>query len=136
LVATAIDDPMWILKRYSNWFMLLKITALVRRFLSNCKAKIYNINLVVGFISMEEINSAKIYWTARSQSESFPNELSALKAGRLVHRDSCLKALSTFIDGQGLICVGGRLDNAQLSYSTEHPIVLSSRSYVTKLIFH
>ncbi|XP_022180294.1 uncharacterized protein LOC111040631 [Myzus persicae] len=136
LVATAVDNPMWILKRYSNWFTLLRVTALVRRFMSNCKAKISNKERVGGFISMEEINSAKTYWTVRSQSESFPNELSSLKAGQLVHRGSCLKALSPFIDDQGLIRVGGRLNNAQISYNTKHPIVLSSRSYVTKLIFH
>jgi len=135
LVATAVDNPTWILKRYSNWFTLLRVTALVRWFLSNCKTKISNKERVGGFVSMEEINSAKTYWTARSQSESFPNELSSLKAGQLVHRGSCLKALSPFIDDQGLIRVGGRLNNAQLSYNTKHLIVLSSRSYVTKLIF-
>jgi len=85
------------------------------QFLSNCKAKISNKERLVGFISMEEINSAKTYWIARSQSESFPNELSSLKSGRLVHRGSCLKTLSPFIDDQGLILVGGRLNNAQFS---------------------
>ncbi|XP_015377915.1 PREDICTED: uncharacterized protein LOC107172149 [Diuraphis noxia] len=134
-LAAITIDCLWISKKYSNWITLLRITALVQRFLHNCRSSISHTERRFGFISLEEMNQAKVFWASRSQAESFPNETSSLKAGRLVHRSSCLRALSPFIDDQGLIRVGGRLNNAEVPYNTRHPVVLSSKSSITKLIF-
>eukprot|EP00102_Acyrthosiphon_pisum_P012037 XP_008181027.1 PREDICTED: uncharacterized protein LOC103308777 [Acyrthosiphon pisum] len=134
LAAMTIDVDMWISKRYSSWVTLLRITALVQRFLYNCRSSLSNTERKSGFISLEEMSRARSFWEARSQAESFSNEVSSLKSAQLVHRGSCLRALSPFIDDQGLIRVGGRLNNAEVSYNTKHPVVLSSKSNITKLI--
>jgi len=115
LAAKTIDVDMWISKRYSS---LLRITALVQRFLHNRRSSLSNTERKFGFISLDEMNRARIFGTARSQAESFSNEVSPLKSDRLVHRGSCLRALSPFIDNQGLIRVGGRLNNAEVPYNT------------------
>lgn len=62
-------------------------------------------------------------------------ELFELRSGKLVHRSSCLKALSPFIDSQGSLRVGRRLANAPVDKSFKHPIVLPARSLVSRLIF-
>lgn len=95
LAATTIDY-MWISKRYSNWITLLRVTALVQRFIYNCRSRFSNTERQLRFISLEEMNQAKIFWAALSQAESFPNETSSLKAGRLVHRGSYIRVLNQF----------------------------------------
>jgi len=70
------------------------------------------------------------------QSESMSNEIADLRSGKMVHSGSCLMALDPFIDDQGLVRVGGRLAYAPVQYNTKHPIVLPSKSLITKLIFN
>ncbi len=48
--------------------------------------------------------------------------------------NSCLKSLRPFLDAHGLIRVGGRICNAELAYSTKHPIVLHGKHPITHLI--
>lgn len=71
-----------------------------------------------------------------AQINAFENELSSLKAGKLFRRCSPLFRLSPFIDEHGLIKVGGRLVNAPISYGSKHPMVLPSKSMVTKMMFN
>ncbi|XP_026464229.1 uncharacterized protein LOC113366789 [Ctenocephalides felis] len=46
---------------------------------------------------------------------------------------SKLKPLNPFIDGEGLLRVGGRLEYANISYEQKHPIILPKSHYVTEL---
>jgi len=71
----------------------------------------------------------------KAQSDALSKELSDLHAGKMVHRSSCLKTLNPFIDDQGLIRVGGRLNYASGLHNFKHPIVLPSKSLVSNLIF-
>ncbi|XP_026466074.1 uncharacterized protein LOC113369720 [Ctenocephalides felis] len=45
-----------------------------------------------------------------------------------------LKPLNPFVDAEGLLRVGGRLENSQLPYSQKHPIILPRRHYITRLL--
>ncbi|XP_016659690.1 uncharacterized protein LOC107883680 [Acyrthosiphon pisum] len=136
ILATTNKEPFWLLKKYSTWSKLLRTTALVQRFVSNCKAKQLNHERSNGFISVDEMNKARSFWLMQAQSESMSNEIADLRSGKMVHRGSCLKALNPFIDDQGLVRVGGRLAYAPGQYNTRHPIVLPSKSLITKLIFN
>jgi len=89
-----------------------------------------------GLISVYEMNKAKSFWLMQAQSESMSNEIADLRSSKMVHRGSCLKAINPFIDNQGLVRVGGRLAYAPGQYNTKHPIVLPSKSLITKLIFN
>ena len=44
-----------------------------------------------------------------------------------------LKKLTPFIN-KGIICVGGRLENAAIDYEARHPAILPSNSHFTKLV--
>ena len=72
----------------------------------------------------------------RSQQESFPAEVAALKAGKPLSPNSCLLSLSPVEDkAVGLIRVGGRLRKAEtLEEDTIHPIILAPDHPVTKLL--
>lgn len=138
MVLSAIaEENFWILNKYSSWIMLIRITALVRRFVSNCKHSLskHPERRVFDSITLNELLLAERFWLIKAQGSAFHDELVCLKAKKNVHRKSALTSLSPFIDDEGLIRVGGRLTNAHMHYSSKHPIVLPSRATITKLIF-
>ncbi|XP_008190207.1 uncharacterized protein LOC103312011 [Acyrthosiphon pisum] len=138
LVLTASSTPApWLLEKYSSWSTLLRITALVQRFINNCKFSFLNKRdrRTVGFLTITEIADAERFWVTNAQISAFDDELSSLKAGKLVRRCSPLFRLSPFIDDHGVIRVGGRLVNSPISYDSKHPMVLPSKGMVTKMIF-
>ncbi|CAI6342683.1 unnamed protein product [Macrosiphum euphorbiae] len=135
LSASQAASP-WLLESYSDWMKLLRISALVMRFISNCQIKAEcKENRCVGFILSQELQVARNHWLRQAQAVAFPEDYSLLKNKQQVSRRSCLKQLSPFIDEAGLIRVGGRLMNASISSSMKHPIVLPSASQVTRLLF-
>ncbi|XP_018332480.1 uncharacterized protein LOC108741982 [Agrilus planipennis] len=52
----------------------------------------------------------------------------------MVPSKSRLLALNPFLDSEGIIRVGGRLQNAPYIYDKKHPILLPKSNYVTRLI--
>ncbi|TKS64949.1 ATP-binding cassette sub-family A member 2 [Collichthys lucidus] len=72
----------------------------------------------------------------RIQSDSFPDELKALKQGKPVRSGSRLSALSAEYDQVlGLIRVGGRLRKAEsLLGDSLHPVVISPDHLITQLL--
>ncbi|XP_077361589.1 uncharacterized protein LOC144006560 [Festucalex cinctus] len=84
----------------------------------------------------EEYRQAEKVLLRRAQMESFPQEYSLLKRGRVVPRNSRLITLSPELDDDGdLIRVGGRLRRAEdLEPGTLHPVVLDPHHRVTKLL--
>lgn len=57
-----------------------------------------------------------------------------MKHSRAISPSSKLIALNPFLDRDGVIRLGGRLQNAEISYSQRHPIILPSEGNFTKLI--
>lgn len=70
----------------------------------------------------------------RVQAEQFKREVHDLQTKQRVSHDSPLITLHPFMDGEGIIRVGGRLRNAPVSYSSRYPCVLPSKHYITILI--
>lgn len=69
------------------------------------------------------------------QSFHYADELKYLRSQKELPRDSKIKSLSPFIDGAGILRVGGRLENANLTFDQKHPIILPRKhQVVTNLI--
>lgn len=66
------------------------------------------------------------------QEKYFGKELAALKADRQVQ--SHLLSVNPFIDANGMLRVGGRLQHSALPYSKRHQLILHNESRVTHLI--
>ncbi|XP_060596015.1 uncharacterized protein LOC132750093 [Ruditapes philippinarum] len=89
--------------------------------------------------TVEDLRQAEIEIIRQVQSTSFEREVKCLLSQMstkqsAIGRDSCLYRLSPVIDENGLIRVGGRLNNASLNYGSIHPIVLPRKCHVTKLV--
>ena len=112
---------------YSTWRKLVRVTAWVLRLKNNLLARLkrddeaYEINQ--GQLTPEELERSRMYWIKLAQT--------SLKE-RMKRND--FKMLTPFIDADGIIRVGGRVDNAVVSYETRHPALLPYRHRVSRLI--
>ncbi|XP_025204843.1 uncharacterized protein LOC112601423 [Melanaphis sacchari] len=115
--------------RFSSYQHMLRVIVWVRRFVSLCKKRL----TPLGPISFVELNEALMNIVRCSQSvylHSLRKELSQKS------RISCkqLARLSPFLDSEGIIRVGGRLNNSQIPARQKHPILLAKMSYLSRLI--
>ena len=67
------------------------------------------------------------------QADCFAEEISLLKNGQSLPRSSKLVKLSPFLDEFGVLRVGGRLQESNLSYQSKHPVILG-KHHLTELL--
>ncbi|XP_076545702.1 uncharacterized protein LOC117610838 [Osmia lignaria lignaria] len=63
-----------------------------------------------------DLEKAKIFWIKATQSAYFSHELKMMVNNQTLPSSHAFNRLTAFIDDQGVIRVGGRLSNAQLTY--------------------
>ncbi|XP_028169944.1 uncharacterized protein LOC114359669 [Ostrinia furnacalis] len=87
------------------------------------------------YLSTTEMQCALNLIIKTVQSMEFEDEIEQLQNQNKVKSCSKLASLNPYIDPHdGLLRVGGRLNNSSLSQSSKHPIILSSHSKFTELI--
>lgn len=84
--------------------------------------------------STDELLAAYKEIIRRVQCETFANEINALNTGKYLPKSNRYVALSPFIDDEGILRVGGRLRNADISYDAKHQILLPGGHPITTLI--
>lgn len=124
---TPIEEPF---HEFSSWFKVQRIFATCMRFISNCRTKAPKNEP----ISINDMQAARIIIIKKVQNTYFAREMEQLQRIRMVTGDSNMASLDPFIDENGLIRVGGRLRNSNLSYNQRHPIILPGRAHITKII--
>ena len=77
---------------------------------------------------------AKIAIIHAVQEEVFPQEIHCIKTGKKLRKESTLSKLSPFIDSEGLLRVGGRLDRASLNVDERHPIIIPGSHHIATLL--
>ncbi|XP_047995968.1 uncharacterized protein LOC125233866 isoform X2 [Leguminivora glycinivorella] len=118
--------------RFSKYTELQRTMAYVRRFINNCKPRGPKLT---GALSAQELTDAFNTLIKLAQQESFSAELETLRKGHRLSPKSHILTLAPFIDSQGLLRVGGRLDASDCTYDQKHPMLLRAKHTLTKLIF-
>ncbi|XP_008183125.1 uncharacterized protein LOC103309446 [Acyrthosiphon pisum] len=132
LALISIDASRDLVSRYSDWRRLVRAIAWLRRFVEYLLLKrkaSWSQHLTV-----QELQEAKEVLIKRAQAEAFGKEVVALKNGKEIPHKSRLRSLCPYIDN-GLILVGGRLQNAIVSKEQKNPIVLPPDHLITRLIY-
>ena len=70
----------------------------------------------------------------KSQMESFGQSYQALAAGKPMAASDHLNKLSPFMDDQNLMRLKGRLRHADASYEMKHPILLSAKHPIVRIL--
>ncbi|XP_065355419.1 uncharacterized protein LOC135949893 [Calliphora vicina] len=116
---------------FSSYNVLLRVTALILRFVGNCKCKSQR---QTGFITTMELQNAHRMLVRKAQHESYTAEIRTLTHGNQLPSGNKLTSLSPFLDNFGILRVGGRLENASISYDQKHPYILHRNHILTQLI--
>ncbi|XP_055700149.1 uncharacterized protein LOC129799885 [Phlebotomus papatasi] len=127
---SSVDIVSQLIEKYSNFMTLIRVVAFVLRFSDNCRKKINERNLK--FLSVHEQNRARDCIIKNLQRKHFPEEYKCCEKNNPVSKSSKLSKLVPFIDDNGVMRVKGRLENADLSYETRHPIILPAKDKFVK----
>lgn len=127
-------------QRYSSWSKLLRVTAYIFRFITRAHSQhsLSRSSLPSRSLALasEELNTSRVYWLKYIQAQRFSEDRSRLLGHLPLSSKSPLRSLHPFLDEQGLIRVGGKLQHANLPETTKHPIILASHPLVKVLIRH
>ncbi|XP_055590754.1 uncharacterized protein LOC129742843 [Uranotaenia lowii] len=124
---TSTADPSFIdlfVERFSSFQHMLRVTAFCFRYISNCRTKRTKQQKLFGTLSKTEIQNAESALIRLVQLQEFPNETSALRDSKSIPVKSRLRWFTPFLDQDGVMRVGGRLDRASLTYDSRHQILL------------
>ncbi|XP_070162567.1 uncharacterized protein [Polyergus mexicanus] len=129
--------------RYSSWPKLIRVTAYILKFISLCNrnrsstfsllSSQYPASRSIA-LSASDCNTARLFWIKKIQAELFPTEINALSKNKSLSSRSSLLSLRPFLDRDGILRVGGRLNKAPLPTSVRHPTLLSSHPLVTLIV--
>lgn len=120
---STIDDLMNC-QNYSTYSKLLRVTAQVLRAVRRFKARGIGISDTTTTVTPEELAEAEALWIISVQQQ-FSND-------KNFQRQQA--KLRLFQDDRGLWRCGGRLSNAEVSFSVKHPILLPRTHPLTTLI--
>ncbi|XP_055591231.1 uncharacterized protein LOC129743272 [Uranotaenia lowii] len=125
-----VDSPNEIFLLKSSFTSLVDLVAFCRRFSFNCKNRNSH---RVGCLTVTEREEALRVLVKLAQKECFPQDISAVDYTGEVKNTSKLKSLRPQLVN-GILVVGGRLENAPIAVGRKHPIILDNHHPFTLLI--
>lgn len=92
-------------------------------------------NLTIGQLTIKSQVKATDYWVKYEQSKYLKHDLADLSSDPQILSDSSsLIKLNPFLDTNGILRVGGRMENANITYDEKHPIIVPNHSTLSKLL--
>ena len=135
-----------LLQQFSEYSKIVKTIAWLTRFKLFLRWKHSSSSAPpTGDLSVNEVMDAKNQLLRLTQWEAFPEAMRKLSAFKNTEKRlswqelsnaKCfrqIRKLNPFL-GNGLMRVGGRLQNSALAYSTQHPVILPPNHAITKLL--
>jgi hypothetical protein len=124
------SEPAIDITKYSRWTQLRRVVAWMLRFVDNCRCA--RTVRKRGCLQIGEMKKATIVIIKLDQRQHFDGELKAIHLGSNCSRQ--LQKLCPFIDGSGVLRVGGRLRQSNLQEGQKHPVVLSKQSGLNNML--
>ena len=121
-------------KRTNDFYLIISLTAWWFRLFHRLKDKRPVPDHRSKHLTPQELQDAEHWLLKQSQHRCFPREVQSLQRHSSIAPSSRLRALTTLLDQEGLIRVGGRLSKSSLSKYQQHPIIVDSKdSFIRKL---
>ncbi|GFW26490.1 integrase catalytic domain-containing protein [Trichonephila clavipes] len=111
-----------LLELSNNYFKVINILSYIFRFNYNCRNK----SKKVGPLTVAEFKESEIKLIKHAQRSLFDKK----------EIPSSISNLFPFVDGEGIVRVDGRLENASVPYLHKHPAILPKGSKLSKLYFN
>jgi hypothetical protein len=119
------------ISRFSSLKRLKRVMAYCFCFIDNVrnpKSKKY------GSLTVDETEEALLRCIRKTQELCYPDELKDLQAGQPTKKNSKLIAVHPFLDKDGLIRVGRRLQASVLDFDQKHQVILPPKYHLSELI--
>jgi len=134
VLATTSAPEVWdLILRYSKLERLLSVTArlfdAVSRF-RRLQPRVENIEILPPAL----LDTALKFWIGITQKAYFGSDMTNLQSGGTLPRASQLIRLTPFLDPDGLMRVGGRLQRSSLDLDFKHPYILPRSSSLSALL--
>ena len=118
--AVAVTDPTErLICHYSSFMKLMRAAAWMRRFFVYLKTK----ETQEKEITVEDVTSAEMAVISYVQHKYLPDECKRLQRGESVKKQSPLHKLAPVLS-KNVVSVGGRMRNASIECTAQHPIVI------------
>ncbi|XP_036148457.1 uncharacterized protein LOC118647518 [Monomorium pharaonis] len=121
-----------LLARYFSLPKLLRVTALVQKAAE--RFRFSHSPTLDSPLTPPELRRSRQFWTRLVQRAYFPEEIGLLSTGKYLPRSNPLIRLTPILDSDGLLRVGGRLENSPLDPESKHPYIIPRHSLLTTLI--
>ena len=131
-VHVAFHLPEDITQWFSKLNKLIRVIAYCRRFINNCRHP--KANRQAAILTTQDLDQALACCVKIVQQISYAHEIKDLMEHQEVAATSSLKTLHPFIDQEGLLRVGGRLQQSTLPYQAIHQMILPASQHFTKLV--
>lgn len=118
--------PIW--EHFSSISRMKRILAYCRRFAKRETEKREM------YLTVNELDKVLELCIKYYQDLVYQKDIEELQKDGSVKKRSSLITLAPFLDKNGLIRVGGRLENASIADITKHPIVIPCNQHITKLL--
>lgn len=124
-----------LLLRYSSWRKIVRVTAIIARFVHNCRQKDKKNRRSGHALTAADTADAVNYWTKCAQGPIYHAEIECLRAkDTQLPGKSKIAALKPFLDEKGVLRVGGRIGKSPYDFGRKHPIIIPPRSRLSYLM--
>ena len=127
-----LQTPEDFTQRFSKLHRLIRVIAYCNKFIGNCR--ISKANRQFTTLSTQELDQALMCCVKAVQHMSYVQELKDLTEGQEVVATGSLKTLHPFMEREGILRVGGRLQQSMLPYQVRHQMILPPDHHFTKLV--
>ncbi|KAL7296586.1 hypothetical protein TKK_0010015 [Trichogramma kaykai] len=129
--STISEEPP-LIRRFSSLTKLLRIMTRIHRLLNRRRDP--SIPAPLAPLSVAELQREFITCVQMSQRAHLSQEIEQIRREGHVQLKSSLSSLRPFLGDDGCLRVGGRLTHSLLSDEEKHPVILSGKSHLAKLI--
>ncbi|XP_058456721.1 uncharacterized protein LOC131434092 [Malaya genurostris] len=124
------EEKLPVFSKFSSFRKMQRVLELVLRFISNCKLKSSNERSLYHYLTIQELRSALHLIIKVIQHEALGDEIHRMMSRRPYKNISSLDP----IYDNGILRVGGRLQNSRLPFDMKHPIILPKHPITDQLI--
>ncbi|XP_011687442.1 PREDICTED: uncharacterized protein LOC105449756 [Wasmannia auropunctata] len=130
----ALKSDVNIIQRFSSFTRLKRVIAYCFRFKNNALSAKQEVKRKKGPLTVQETSEALTSILRMCQESEFQQELHDLRNKKPLNSKSKILTLHPFLDGDGLIHVGGRLRHAPIEFARKYPVILPKKHHLTELI--
>ena len=121
-------------EKFSSWRRLVEAVAFLQRKARLLKQKSCAASSAHMSRTVESFKQTEDFVIKKVQHEQFGREIICLEDGLPLLKNSRLLALNPFVDGSGIVRVGGRLNKADIPSNQKNPIILPGNHHVSRLL--